>query len=264
MTEMALALGLAPRMAGIAGVASRDELLPELKTAGTDVPTLTADYITLEPLVAANTDFLFAGWNYGLSASDGLTPASLAGKGITTYALTESCAHVNGKTRVDVTDVHADLRALGAVFDVRDRAEELIAQQERVLAQVATTVAGKRTVEVFVYDSGEDTPFTAPGLAMPTDLIRRAGGRNVFEDLPKTWTTVSWEQVVQRAPECIVIVDYGDVTAAQKRAFLERRFPELPAVKNGCIGVLPYAAATPGVRSADAVATVAELLATVR
>lgn len=264
MAEMALTLGLAPAMAGIAGVSSRDELLPALRSAAADVPTLAEDYISMEPLVGAKADFLFAGWNYGLSASDGITPESLASKGITTYALTESCAHVTGKKRVDVRDVFTDLRALGDAFDVRAAAEALVKEQEATLARVADQVKGKRVVPVFVYDSGEDSPFTAPGLAMPTDLIRRAGGHNVFEDLAKTWTTVSWEQVVSRAPECVVIVDYGDVTAAQKRAFLERRFPDLPAVKNRCIASMPYAAATPGVRSADAVASIAALLDTVR
>lgn len=35
-----------------------------------------------------------------------------------------------------------------------------------------------------------------PGDNFTSKLIRHAGGVNVFEDLEKTWNTVSWEAVV--------------------------------------------------------------------
>lgn len=70
-------------------------------------------------------------------------------------------------------------------------------------------VAGLQAVPVFLYDSGEDAPVTAPGLAMPNDLIAEAGGTNVFADVHQSWTSVSWEQVVARQPACILINDYS-------------------------------------------------------
>ena len=66
---------------------------------------------------------------------------------------------------------------------------------------------------VFVYDSGESAPFTAARYAMPTALIEAAGGLNIMDDFEKNWATVTWEEVVERNPEVVVIVNYGDVTA---------------------------------------------------
>ena len=76
-------------------------------------------------------------------------------------------------------------------------------------------------LRVFVYDSGEEAPFTAGAYAMPTALIEAAGGVNIMDDLEKSWAEIGWEPVVERNPEVIVIVNYGDVTAEQKIAFLK-------------------------------------------
>ena len=115
---------------------------------------------------------------------------------------------------------------------------------------------------MFDYDSGQSAPFTGPGLAMPTALITLAGGTNVFASLKKSWTSVSWEQVVAARPQCIIINDYGTPTAAQKEKFLET-FPatkNLPAVKNKCFLALSYDEVTPGPRNAEAVVAIARLL----
>ena len=263
MTEMLLALGLADRMAGIAGVDGRDDVLPDLRDDFDEVEQLSDNYIQIEPLLGANPDFLFAGWNYGLSEADGLTPAVLHDKGIATYELTESCAHVTrSKRQTSIEETFTDLRNLGRIFGVTDRADALIAEQQAILDDIRERLTGTEPVEVFVYDSGEDAPFTAPGLAIPTDLIERAGGHNIFADLAETWTSVSWEQVLTRDPDCIVIVDYGDVTWQHKRDFMKNdpRLNTITGVQRNCFVPLPYAAMTPGIRNADAVQTIAQAL----
>ena len=108
---------------------------------------------------------------------------------------------------------------------------------------------------MFVYDSGEDTAFTAGKYAMPTALIEAAGGINIMDDLDKSWAIVVWEPVVERNPQVIVIVNYGDVTAAQKIAFLKGNpaFAAVDAVKNNRFVVLEYVEATPGPRNSKAV-----------
>ena len=66
--------------------------------------------------------------------------------------------------------------------------------------------AGHR-VRVFVYDCC-DPPFTAGERTVLNDLIARAGGDNVFADVAAAWTHVSWEAVVARRPELVVIDAY--------------------------------------------------------
>lgn len=262
MVEMMLALRLEDRMVGTAGVESRDAIRPDLRKAYDRVPHLTGKYIELEPLLGVQPDFLFAGWNYGLSEADNLTPDTLRERGIDVYELTESCAHVvRDKQPPTLDEVFGDLTNLGAIFGVPERARALVAAQRAELARVGQRVAGQPRVPVFVYDSGEGAPFTAPGLAIPNELIDRAGGRNIFADLERTWSEVSWEQVVDRDPACVVIVDY-DTPWQAKRDFM-RKLPALSkikAVRDNCFLALPYAAMTPGVRNVDAVAKIADLI----
>jgi iron complex transport system substrate-binding protein len=261
LTEDMLALGLAPRMVGAFGVG--DPMPAPYKAAFNRVRHVSSGYFKLEPLVGLHPDFLFAGWNYGLTDGSNLTPANLAKFGIKTYVLQESCAHVQpDKQSVSIDDTYTDLRNLGIIFGVRNRAEALIAKMQATIAGVQHRVANTPATPVFLYDSGEASPFTAPGLALPNDLITRAGGTNVFSDLKQTWTAVSWEQVVARRPACILINDYSTPTAAQKRRFLDQsaNTKDLPAIRNHCLLALTYDELTPGPRNADAIVAMARWL----
>ena len=65
--------------------------------------------------------------------------------------------------------------------------------------------------KVSVYDSGEDAPFTACQ-GMPGDILKSAGAISIFNDIEAGWATPSWEEVVERDPDAILLLDYdGDV-----------------------------------------------------
>lgn len=123
----------------------------------------------------------------------------------------------------------------------------------------ATLPASDGPVKVFVYDSGEDKPFTAGKYAIPTALIEAAGGTNIMDDVDSSWVEVGWEPVIERNPDVIAIVDYGNVTAEQKAAFMRANpaFKDIAAVKNNRFVVLPYVEATPGPRNIEAIKTLA-------
>jgi iron complex transport system substrate-binding protein len=263
LTEMMLALDLADRMAGYTGISGWNKLDPEMTAGVAALPELSAKYPSKEVLLGADADFYFAGWNYGMRVGGEVTPETLAAFGIPVYELTESCAHVMDKAPASLDDMFADLTALGRIFGVEDRAEALVAGYR---AELAETLAGleplARAPRVFVYDSGEDAPFTAGRYAMPHAMIEAAGGVNVMEGFDTSWGTVGWEAVLEADPEVIVIVDYGEVTAEEKMEFL-RRSPALSgidAVANDRFVTLDYVEATPGPRNVDAVATLARAL----
>ncbi|GGA27672.1 ABC transporter substrate-binding protein [Neptunicoccus cionae] len=263
LTEMMLVLGLADSMVGYTGI-SGWKTLDEDMTAGIEaLPELSAKYPSKEVLIGADADFFFAGWNYGMKVGGEVTPETLAPFGIDVYELTESCIHIGDKDAASMEDMYTDLRNLGAIFGVSERAEKLIAGYQ---AELETFLADQDALDVpprvFVYDSGEDVPFTAGRYAMPNALIEAAGGINIMDDFEKSWATVGWEAVVERNPEVIVIVNYGEVTADQKRAFLTGNpaFAEIDAVRNDRFVVLEYVEATPGPRNIEAVKTLAAAL----
>lgn len=76
----------------------------------------------------------------------------------------------------------------------------------------------------------------------------------------KSWGIVTWEEVVERNPEVIVIVNYGEVTAEQKREFMMSNpaFADLDAVRNDRFVTLEYVEATPGPRNIQAIKTLAD------
>ena len=221
---------------------------------------MSAKYPSKEGLVGADADFFFAGWNYGMKVGGEVTPETLTPFGIQVYELTESCTHIMDKDKASIDDMYADLMNLGKIFGVEDRAVSLV---DAYKADLAAFTAGLETgdpLRVFVYDSGEDAPFTAGLYAMPTALIEAAGGTNVMNGFEKSWGTVTWEEVVEQNPEVIVIVNYGNVTAAQKRDFMMSNpaFSEIEAVKNDRFVTLQYVEATPGPRNIQAIKTLAE------
>jgi iron complex transport system substrate-binding protein len=268
-TEDMLALGLQAHMVGDFGAVGdgpvdQPAIPAEFQAGFKKVHDASPDnYFTLEQLVALHPDFLFAGWNYGLQVGTNLTPTYLAKFGIKTLVLAESCAHVQSATgSVSINETYQDLRDLGAIFNVRARAQKVIAGMQAEVAAARAKIAGLKPVTVFDYDSGEASPVTGPGLAMPTALLSLGGGTNIFASLKQSWTTVSWEQVVAAQPRCIIINDYSTPTVAQKEKFLET-FPaskNLPAVKDRCFLPLSYDEVTPSPRNAEAVMAIARWL----
>ena len=256
LIEMMLALGLRDRMVGYTGVSGWKTLDADLRTGVAELPELSARYPTREVLAGAEPDFFFAGWNYGMKVGGEVTPETLEPLGIKTYELTESCIFLGPKARSSMQDMYADLLTLGTIFGVEDRAQSLVEGYKAKLAELTAGIDPATPLRVFVYDSGEETPYTAGAYAIPTALIEAAGGVNIMDDLEKSWATVAWEPVVERNPEVIVIVNYGDVTADQKIAFLEGNpaFASVDAVKNDRYVVLEYVEATPGPRNIRAVA----------
>jgi|TARA_B110000238_G_scaffold115727_1_gene125609 iron complex transport system substrate-binding protein len=260
LTEMMLVLGLADRMVGYTGISGWKTLDEEMRAGVEELPELSSKYPSKEVLVGAEADFFFAGWNYGMKVGGEVTPETLAPFGIKVYELTESCTHIMDKGRASIDDMYADLINLGAIFGVEDTATTLIDGYKADLASFTDSLETDDPLRVFVYDSGEDAPFTAGLYAMPTALIEAAGGVNVMDDFEKSWGIVTWEEVVERNPEVIVIVNYGEVTAKQKREFMMSNpaFADLDAVRNDRFVTLEYVEATPGPRNIQAIKTLAD------
>ncbi|WP_036158275.1 ABC transporter substrate-binding protein [Marinomonas ushuaiensis] len=265
LTEMMLALRLQDHMVGFTGVSGWKTLDAELRKGIGELPELSPKYPTKEVLLGADADFYFAGWNYGMRVGGGVTPDTLAPLGIKVYELTESCIHIIDKPKASMNDMYNDLLNLGRIFNVEERANNLVDGYKKELATFQENLAPlAQSVSVFVYDSGEEQPFTAGRHAMPTALIEAAGGKNIVDDVRKSWIQIGWESVIDRAPEVIVIVNYGEVTAQQKINFLRSNsaFSDIPAVKNNRFVVLEYVEATPGPRNIEAIKRLAKAFRT--
>ena len=260
LTEMMLVLGLSDKMVGYTGISGWKTLDEEMRLGVKQLPELSPKYPTKEVLVGADADFFFAGWNYGMKVGGEVTPETLKPFGINVYELTESCIHIMTKKKVSMDDMYNDLLNLGLIFQIENRAKKLVDAYRSDLNNFTQKLEPIAAKKVFVYDSGEDTPFTAGRYAMPTALIEAAGGINIMDDFQKSWGTVTWEEVIDRNPEVVVIVNYGKVTAEQKRKFMMSNpaFANIDAVKNDRFVTLEYVEATPGPRNIKAIKKLAK------
>ena len=260
LTEMMLVLGLSDKMVGYTGISGWKTLDEEMRLGVKQLPELSPKYPTKEVLVGADADFFFAGWNYGMKVGGEVTPETLKPFGINVYELTESCIHIMTKKKASMDDMYNDLLNLGLIFQIENRAKKLVDAYRSDLKKFTQQLETIPAKKVFVYDSGEDTPFTAGRYAMPTALIEAAGGINIMDDFQKSWGTVTWEEVIDRNPEVVVIVNYGKVTAEQKRKFMMSNpaFANIDAVKNDRFVILEYVEATPGPRNIKAIKKLAK------
>ncbi|WKU46300.1 ABC transporter substrate-binding protein [Streptomyces sp. VNUA116] len=272
IAEIMFALGLEDRMAGYVAPDYRaDRESVPWKDGYEKVKWLSKKEITKELVLDAKADLVFAGWNYGFAEGRGFTPDALKKLGVGSYVLTESCRNGGaGKARGVMPPLEAlytDLTTLGKVFDVEDRAAKLVADFKKKVAEAQAGVPadGERPT-VFLYDDGRDKAVTSGAFAGPHDIITKAGGDHVMKDVKDTWPSVGWETVVERNPDVIVINNYGDVTAEQKKQFL-KSFPPLAdvsAVKNDRIFVLDYVDLVESPRNPAAIAALARYLKGVR
>ena len=268
MSEMAFALGLQPNMAGVTGVSGWYKTTPAFDAAKGTIPELAPKYPTMENLLAAQADFFFAGWYYGMKPGGEVTPDTLKEKGIATYVLTESCAQVDkARPRASMDLLYTDELALGHIFGKDAEARALVDGWKARIGKVAEAVKGEAPVSVFLYDSGEDKPFTAGKFAMPTALIEAAGGTNILGDLDMSWGTTSWEDVAVKNPQFLILLDYQDGAGYAKLLDFLKAHPamkETDAVKNERFLPLRYEQITPGPANIEAVEALAKALHSAR
>ena len=266
MTEMAFALGLQDDMAGVTGITGWYKMSPEFKHRLGKIPELAPKYPSLETLLAAQADFFFAGWNYGMKVGGEVTPETLAPYGIDTLVLSESCVHTHPEKQKSASMdlLYTDILKLGVIFDRQDEANALVNNWKQRIVALPKLPSNAKAPKVFLYDSGQDKPFTAGRYAMPDAMIQAAGGVNVAHDMQTSWATTSWETVAKENPDVIILLDYQSANGASAlQHFLEQHplMKYTEAVKNKRYIKLRYEQLTPGPANIDAVEEMARIFA---
>lgn len=254
--EVLLALGLENSMAGTSYL--DDRILPEYQAAYDSIPVLAKEYPSYESLLATEPDFVYGGWDSAFDEKEGRGRQRLTDAGVHTYLNIEDCRD----EPVTMSAVDDEIRTIGDIFGVPDRAEQQLEKLHGELARSEAKLRGTQPIRVAVYDSGEATVFTSGGKGIGNLMIEEAGGANVFADVPKVWADVSFEQFAERAPEVIVIYDYGDRPVEDKKRFLTEHplLQHVPAVEQQRFAVLPLSSVVVGVRVGRAVESLARQL----
>lgn len=257
-TEMMLALGLADRLVG---TAFADGPVPDEYASDLDgVPVLSDNVPGQEALLDVEPDFVYGGWesNFGVDTA-GERP-SLADFGITTYVSPAACQEPPYQPDpMTFDELFAEIHEVASFFDATDAADTLVAEQQALLDQVDAPGEG---LTALWYSSGEDAPFVGGDIGAPAMMMRELGVENIFADVEAPWSNVSWEQIIDRNPDVIILVDAAWNTADSKieRLTSNPATAALPAVAEQRYLTLPFPAAEAGVRNAQAVVDLAAQL----
>ena len=254
-TEVMLALGLEDNLAGTAYI--DDEILPEYSAAYNEIPVIADQYPSKEVVLSVEPDFIYGGFSSAFGIEAAGSQEDLKSLGIGSY-LTMAICQASPDT---LDDVYADLRNIGKIFGVSDRAESLVSSLEEVIAQVNAALGIiEEPLRVFLYDSGDDGPYTSVCCSMFTTLSELAGGKNIFGDVPGRWKAVNWEEVISRDPEVIVLTDAVWSSAQEKLDLLNNTaaYADITAVKDQRFVVLKFTSLVPGIRNPGAVRILAE------
>lgn len=251
--ETLLALGLEKSMVATAFL--DDQILPEYRDAYEAIPVIAEDYPSFETLLAAEPDFVYGGWTSAFDEKEGRGRERLREAGIDTHLNPENCS----SEPMTLSAVDEEIRTLGAIFGVSERADRVVERQQRSLQESRERIRGAAPIDVAVYDSGATTVFTSGGQGIGNQIIESAGGRNLFADVPKVWADVSFEQFAERAPDVILIYDYGDQSVEEKKRFLLENpvLRSVPAIRDQRFAELPLSAITAGIRVGRAVESLA-------
>ncbi|WP_280339971.1 ABC transporter substrate-binding protein [Nocardia neocaledoniensis] len=274
--EIAHALGVTDRLVGTAFLDAA--VLPEYQEAQAK-SAYTEKLPSRDELLAENPDFVLSGFNgvFAKSAQQSVgTRASLHELGVRTWVLSPLCPSADGladeaidpKT-VRFENVYADLRDLGALWGVADRADDVVAQLGARIDAVRAKVGTAPRPRVAVVTPKDDGSFqVAGGLDFITQIIDAAGGTNAFADLTaRRNVAIGAEELIARDPDIILTSQCckATYTRADARPQVDKlvgnpAFANLTAVRSGRVHPFLFADRAAGVRIAHATELVAELI----
>ncbi len=184
MTELLFAVGAGQRLVGRTRYGVHPPGAREVPSVGQGV------HPSVEAVVARRPDLvlLYAG------ADSRATARELDGLGVPALALRHD----------DFSDLYRNIDRIG-VLTARPRAARTLADRIRCELRTVAAAAGKRPRRSVYLDVWEDPPYTVGAGSYLDSLIRVAGGRDVFGDLPQASPRVSLEAIAARDPDVIIV-----------------------------------------------------------
>ncbi|MGX7728012.1 ABC transporter substrate-binding protein [Rhodococcus sp. 2H158] len=256
VTETLIQMGVGDRIVGM-GYGEKDDPLPETAEQFRAIPSLAAEYPTYEQIRDLDPDLVVGGMRSAFDDKTGRGRDALEQAGIHTFLFSEYC----GAGFSDIALLENDFAQLGALLGTEEQAaaltESITAELDAVRARLEQ--AAVAPVRTFFYDSGEAEPLSVGGVGIGNLIAEYAGADNVTAEGPKPYFTTGWEVVGERAPEAIVVLDYGATSAQDKIAYLKNQpiVATTPAVRNDRFVVVPLDDFFESSRMVDSVATIA-------
>jgi len=206
-TEIIFALGAGGELVGVTNFCDRPSEAAKIEKVG--------DYLrpSEEKIYFLKPDVIFTGrWK-----GSGLA-AKLSALGLKVVEI---------PAEEKVADIARSVRLIAAALGRKKEGEKL-ASRFLVRPRTFSEAAKLRDEPVSVYIEADDGLWTVGVLSFLSDAVELAGGKNVFSAETKDYFQTSWEEVVTRDPDAIVLL------SSSKEEFLKRPMAAgLKAVRGG-------------------------------
>ncbi|MDV6013554.1 ABC transporter substrate-binding protein [Haloechinothrix sp. LS1_15] len=267
--EMAYALGIEDRLVATAFI--NNEILEEYAGAHAGQPFYER-VPSRETVLSYEPDFILTS-AYRLYTEEGIgSRDGLAAIGVDTWLSAVACPDADGERMAELQsmdNVYSDLRQLGEIFDVRERADELIAEFSGTIERVEEAVAQANHEPTLAIARPDSDGFRVTGgLDFSTEIFEMAGGRNAFGDLDVSGPhTVSTEELIKRDPDYILVdtccgpeLTPSDAEEDVEAIMNDPALANLTAVSEGTVLEFGFPDRWAGVRAASTVESLAEML----
>lgn len=238
-TEALLALGLRDRIVAVQANYSPYPASVKAQAKGLKTIGSSMGWPSKEVLLSERPDFVTGQVldGFAFDTSKGYASATqIEQTGATVYGANLCTSKDSQSTTIWNVDTTAKtLRDFGRIFDVSAKADKVIAKLNAEKKIVVDAVKGKQAVKTAYFNGGTGPVIVLAG-GIYDSLISTAGGKNVF---PSDSVYVSKEAFAASDADVILVGTFEGQDFATQKAFLEKNFPDLPAVKAGHISEVP-------------------------
>ncbi|MDO5063243.1 MAG: ABC transporter substrate-binding protein [Peptostreptococcaceae bacterium] len=255
--ENMIALGLEDKIVKVS-LGSRDRLTEAGKALydklGGQKPTLTK-----EEVLGNNIDFIL-GW---YSTFDEKTLGEVDywhEKGIKTYIALNSSIKKPAPNTLE--DEYEDIRNLGRIFNVEEKAEQIIKEMDASIAAAQEKVKEKGKTRVIVLEVEKDNQIRLYGPETIGGVIAEKVGADLLTNEPR----ITAEQLIELNPDVIFSVYFGPDTDLTEESCITKltenpALKSISAIQSGKVYpiTLSYTYAT-GVRTLEAIHYISEIL----
>ncbi|MFI7058141.1 ABC transporter substrate-binding protein [Streptosporangium canum] len=265
--ETLLALGLQDRIAGRTNF-SESAFLPGQKEHYDKIPEISPTIMLpqKEIMLTQGADFVLDNSSAGFDAAGGYaTVEELGTAGAPVYLLGGWCSPEK-QLEFTIDQTFTDLRNLGAIFGVPDRADKLITELRGTLDEAARRVADRPKVRVLATDGGKGPVNAYGGAGLTDQMVALAGGENVLGDVKADYTEVNAEKIAATDPQALLVTEYATLMGKQTPTAPAKAADAFSVAKNSAAAkdkrylALPAAAQHPGYRNILAVVEIAKFL----
>ncbi len=204
--ETMLALGLEDRIISVIGVTEKD-ILPELRDAYREIAdrefndfTDTNAAMTKETAIMLQPDFILA-WKSTFSDQSLGDVDYWHENGVCTYMALNSNDISEMRT---VENEYEDILTIGKIFDVEEKAQEIVAEMEEAVENAEKAVEGQEKKSAVIIEFLGDAIHTYDSTTLAGDMVAKMGG-----ELLETSSQIGAEDLIGLNPDVLFVIYVG-------------------------------------------------------